>query len=97
MVAEGEHAISGEVYAVHSDTLAVLDHLEGVPLLYRRMPITLADGTIAETYLANAGRRLSGYRKRVLAYALEKVFRTAESTNTEGSGSSPSFRTGFSR
>ncbi len=51
MVAGGEHAIAGEVYAVDGDTLAALDRLEGVPRFYQRAPIPLADGTTAETYL----------------------------------------------
>ncbi len=51
MVAGGEHAIAGVVYAVDGDTLASLDRLEGVPRFYQRTPIPLADGTTAETYL----------------------------------------------
>jgi len=51
MVAGGEHAIAGEVYAVDGDSLAELDRLESVPRFYQRAPIPLADGTTAETYL----------------------------------------------
>jgi gamma-glutamylaminecyclotransferase len=51
LVAGGEHAIIGEVYAVDEATLAALDRLEGTPDFYRRVSIVLVDGTRAETYL----------------------------------------------
>ena len=51
LVAGGEHAIVGEVYAVDEATLAALDRLEGTPDFYRRVSIVLVDDTSAETYL----------------------------------------------
>jgi gamma-glutamylaminecyclotransferase len=51
LVAGGEHAIIGELYAVDEATLAALDRLEGTPDFYQRVRIVLADGTSAETYL----------------------------------------------
>lgn len=51
MVADGEHAIVGEVYEVRPPLLARLDRLEGHPHFYRRSVIVLADATAAETYL----------------------------------------------
>ena len=51
LIAGGEHAIVGEVYAVDEATLAALDRLEGTPDFYRRVSIVLVDGTSAETYL----------------------------------------------
>ena len=51
LVAGGEHAVVGELYAVDEATLAALDRLEGTPDFYRRASIVLVDGTSAETYL----------------------------------------------
>jgi gamma-glutamylaminecyclotransferase len=51
LVAGGEHAVSGEVYAVDEPTLAGLDRLEGTPDFYRRVSIVLADGAHTETYV----------------------------------------------
>ena len=51
MIEGGGLAIAGEVYEVDAKTLARLDVLEGHPRYYRRVPITLADGSSAETYL----------------------------------------------
>ncbi len=51
MVADGSHAIVGELYEVDELTLARLDSLEGHPSYYERHTITLADGNAAETYL----------------------------------------------
>jgi gamma-glutamylaminecyclotransferase len=51
LVAGGEHAVSGEVYAVDEATLAALDLLEDHPRFYRRTSIVLADGANVETYL----------------------------------------------
>jgi gamma-glutamylaminecyclotransferase len=51
LVAGGEHAIIGELYAVDEATLAALDRLEDHPRFYRRVSIVLADGANVETYL----------------------------------------------
>jgi gamma-glutamylaminecyclotransferase len=50
LVADGTHAIVGELYDVDDEVLARLDRLEGHPEFYRRDHITLADGSDAETY-----------------------------------------------
>lgn len=46
----GDLAVRGELWQVPADTLAVLDAFEGVPTLFDRRPVTLADGTTAEAY-----------------------------------------------
>ena len=51
LVAGGEQAALGEVYAVDEATLAALDRLEDHPRLYRRTSIVLAGGANVETYL----------------------------------------------
>ncbi len=51
LVAGGEYAIAGGLYAVDEATLAALDRLEGTPDFYRRVSIVLVGGTSAETYL----------------------------------------------
>jgi gamma-glutamylcyclotransferase (GGCT)/AIG2-like uncharacterized protein YtfP len=51
VVAGGAGAVAGEIYEVDAATLARLDALESHPSWYRRTPITLADGSAAETYL----------------------------------------------
>lgn len=51
LVAGGEHAVLGEVYAVDEATLAALDRLEDHPRLYQRTSIVLAGGANVETYL----------------------------------------------
>ena len=51
MVADGTHAIIGELYEVDELTLTRLDTLEGHPSYYQRHTITLADSKAAETYL----------------------------------------------
>jgi len=50
---DGETAIVGEVYRVNDETLEDLDRLEGVPRLYQRKRIKLADGSVAWIYLLN--------------------------------------------
>lgn len=52
-------AIVGECYRVNAATLARLDQLEGHPDFYRREPVTMADGSVAWTYLID-GARLEG-------------------------------------
>ena len=51
LVEGGTHAVLGEVYLVGRDTLARLDRLEGHPSFYRRVAVTLEDGTSVETYV----------------------------------------------
>lgn len=41
----------GETYGVDPQTLAELDALEGVPTLYLRRPVILADGSWAEAWV----------------------------------------------
>jgi gamma-glutamylaminecyclotransferase len=60
LVAGGEHAICGEVYAVDEATLAALDDLEDHPEFYRRTVILLADGAQVETYLLTP-EQVAGY------------------------------------
>jgi gamma-glutamylcyclotransferase (GGCT)/AIG2-like uncharacterized protein YtfP len=47
----GQTAVEGELYRVEQTALEALDVLEEVPDYYLRVPITLADGRCAETYL----------------------------------------------
>ncbi len=42
----GELAVRGELWAVPADRLPALDAFEGVPDLYTRGPVTLADGSV---------------------------------------------------
>ena len=56
LVADGKHAVDGEVYAVGPDVLARLDKLEGHPKFYRRTPIVLEGGSVVETYLLPSNR-----------------------------------------
>jgi gamma-glutamylcyclotransferase (GGCT)/AIG2-like uncharacterized protein YtfP len=51
LVRGGGRAVKGEVYEVRPPTLKALDHLEGHPSFYRRFPVRLSDGSVAETYL----------------------------------------------
>jgi gamma-glutamylaminecyclotransferase len=51
MIAGGNARVHGELYEVDDQTLARLDDLEEVPTYYERQPITLADGTLAHTYV----------------------------------------------
>jgi gamma-glutamylcyclotransferase (GGCT)/AIG2-like uncharacterized protein YtfP len=55
----GSARIRGELYRVDAETLARLDALEEVPHYYVRAPITLENGSTADTYLMP--------RERVLA------------------------------
>lgn len=64
MVAGGNVSISGEVYAVDSDTLAQLDELEEHPDYYRRLPVRLATGLCVEAYLLG-GEHVRGYPRIV--------------------------------
>lgn len=51
LVRRGQYAVAGEVYEVDATTLAALDRLEGHPGMYRRVRISLADGTRVSAYL----------------------------------------------
>ncbi len=55
MCTGGETAVHGECYRVDAHTLARLDRLEGHPEYYQRVPIPLADGREAETYVMPRG------------------------------------------
>ena len=55
MVASGAQAVVGELWRVPPDLLARIDRYEGVPHLYQRLPVQLADGTEVESYLAVPG------------------------------------------
>jgi len=57
IIAGGATTIDGEVYEVNDRVLARLDRLEGHPHFYRRMPVLLVDGTLAETYVLPASYR----------------------------------------
>lgn len=62
MVAGGETAVRGEVYAVDRWTLTAMDRLEGHPRFYRREPIRMDDGTEALAYLLS-GEQAAGKTK----------------------------------
>jgi gamma-glutamylcyclotransferase (GGCT)/AIG2-like uncharacterized protein YtfP len=47
----GTTAVVGEVYEVTPEHLAMLDRFEGVPRLYERVTVRLADGEAAQAYL----------------------------------------------
>jgi gamma-glutamylaminecyclotransferase len=61
IVAGGTTAVVGELYEVSATMLAALDVHEEVPILFKRMPIALDDGTATQTYVLDAdqvrGRR----------------------------------------
>jgi gamma-glutamylcyclotransferase (GGCT)/AIG2-like uncharacterized protein YtfP len=50
-LAPGGDVIEGELYEVDAALLAALDRVEDVPRLYRRVTLTLEDGTHAEAYV----------------------------------------------
>lgn len=62
LVAGGTTAVAGELYEVDGTTMDALDRLEEHPDLYRRQPISLADGRAAEAYLLAAGDLLARAR-----------------------------------
>lgn len=51
LVQGGGTAVHGELYAVTEEILSRLDRVEGVPDLYRRSEVRLADGSRAQTYV----------------------------------------------
>lgn len=51
IVAGGRTQIVGEIYEVDAETLERLDRLEGHPHHYRREPIELERGEVAEIYV----------------------------------------------
>ena len=54
----GTVSVAGEVYEVTPEHLAALDRFEGVPRLYERTAVRLADGSFAEAYV----QRMTSYR-----------------------------------
>jgi gamma-glutamylaminecyclotransferase len=54
----GTSPVAGEVWTVSAELLAALDAFEGVPTLYTRGPVELADGRPAHAYFW-AGQRSS--------------------------------------
>jgi gamma-glutamylcyclotransferase (GGCT)/AIG2-like uncharacterized protein YtfP len=61
LVEGGTTAVLGELYEVNAKMLGALDVYEEVPRLFKRVPIALSDGAVAETYTLDAeqtrGRR----------------------------------------
>lgn len=55
MVPDGSGHVEGEVYGVSDERLAVLDHVEGHPRIYKRTMVELADGTKAWAYVWQMG------------------------------------------
>jgi gamma-glutamylcyclotransferase (GGCT)/AIG2-like uncharacterized protein YtfP len=55
LVPGGTDRVRGEIYLVDARTLARLDALRRVPMLFQRTRIVLADGSQAETFLMPAG------------------------------------------
>ena len=51
MVSGGSTAVKGEVYNINKRTLALIDRLEGHPNFYKRIKISLQNGTSVKTYL----------------------------------------------
>ncbi len=51
LVAGGNTAVAGEIYAVDGEILERLDRLEEHPVHYRREPVQLEDGPIAYAYI----------------------------------------------
>ena len=60
LVEGGATAVAGEVYEVDGALLAALDAFEGHPDDYRRTPVRLAGGDVAEAYVVPAERALGG-------------------------------------
>ena len=56
LVAGGDSAVHGEVWAVSPATLAMIDELEDHPETFRRTRIELADGSFAQSYLIPSGQ-----------------------------------------
>jgi gamma-glutamylcyclotransferase (GGCT)/AIG2-like uncharacterized protein YtfP len=47
----GTTSVAGELYEVDDTALHAVDRFEGVPTLYRRVPVLLSDGECAQAYL----------------------------------------------
>jgi gamma-glutamylcyclotransferase (GGCT)/AIG2-like uncharacterized protein YtfP len=63
LVEGGDTSVTGEVYDVDDDLLRALDRFEGVPSLYRRVPIRLLGGSVAQGYaLAREASRSKKHR-----------------------------------
>jgi gamma-glutamylcyclotransferase (GGCT)/AIG2-like uncharacterized protein YtfP len=74
----GTTSVRGELYALSPAALAAVDVYQGHPLRYRRSPIRLDDGRIAEAHLITADqargkRRIRGgdFRARFAPRAVE--------------------------
>ena len=52
--AVGGAPVQGELYGVDASQLVALDRLEGVPRLYQRIPLPLADGRLVWVYVGRA-------------------------------------------
>ncbi len=55
MLADGDTSVVGEVWHVPPHQIAALDRYEGVPHMFLRKSIALADGSWAQAYVAAAG------------------------------------------
>ena len=64
LIAEGDVAVSGELYEVEPALLGTLDLHEGCPDLYQRRQIELEDGSMAEAYTMTAGQVVGSLRIR---------------------------------
>lgn len=56
MIRSGSSTVEGELYEVDTDTLVLLDLLEGHPHYYERTEVPLAGGASAEAYLMEIGK-----------------------------------------
>ncbi len=65
MIAQGETAVCGEVYAIDEATLRRLDRLEGHPRFYMRTTIQLELGPEVQTYLLPADQAQG--KRRILS------------------------------
>jgi gamma-glutamylcyclotransferase (GGCT)/AIG2-like uncharacterized protein YtfP len=54
LVADGKVSVHGELYATDLQTRRQIDIARQVPILFQRVPISLADGTTVEAYVMTA-------------------------------------------